>query len=166
MTDQLSRAEAEQRLSPEVLQRLETGAPERRVGSALIYSSPSVSSPGRWKLAHTPTHADLETYHWVALTNQIFWSKCSHIFCPSAFCTSSCPLSLWNPMWTHTAAVPKPTAAPSSVANCPALCPPPQRDVEEHWFLHSWIIGTNDKTTLGCGLCHLPNCKLRANPVK
>lgn len=84
MTDQLSTVEAEHHLGTEVLQRLETCTPKRRVGSALIYSNPAVSSPGRRKLTHTPTHADSETYCWVTLTNQLFRSKHSHV--PLSLC--------------------------------------------------------------------------------
>lgn len=47
MNNQFSTAKAEQCLSPEVLQRLETCTPKTRVGSVVIYSSPSVPSPGR-----------------------------------------------------------------------------------------------------------------------
>lgn len=82
MNNQFSTAKAEQCLSPEVLQRLETCTPKTRVGSVVIYSSPSVPSPGRWKLTHTLTLADLETFWWVFLTNQMSWSQSSCISAP------------------------------------------------------------------------------------
>lgn len=157
MNNEFSTAEAGQCLKPSSPAKAGNSPPKRRVGSGVIYSSLFVPSPGRWKLTHLLTHTDLETYCWVFLTNQMSWSKSSCILCPSAFCTSPCPLSLWNSMWTHATAVPKPSLLLPLwpvILLCASL-----PDGVRSRFPQIWIIATNEKTTLSWRWCQLWNYK-------